>query len=259
MNIKINPLVLTKAYIKYLIAKYVPDKQGKIEIDNRIKFYKKFINTGDLYFDVGANMGNRTRPLLDIGAIVVAVEPQEKCFTFLKIAFGDKIKLVTKGLDAKETLRDFYISSSSVLSSFSDEWVDSVKDGRFKNYKWSKKEKVEMTTVDNLIVEYGRPKFIKIDVEGFELNVLKGLSSAVDIISFEYTVPEQTKALTDCIDQIIMYNKDVELNYSLGESMEFALDRWFSLTEMKQYLSNKEFIDTGFGDIYVKSKGLTLN
>lgn len=66
-------------------------------------------------------------------------------------------------------LKDFHISNANVLSSFSDEWIKSVKDGRFKEYNWDKVVNIEMTTLDTLIENYGLPIFIKIDVEGYEL------------------------------------------------------------------------------------------
>ena len=57
--------------------------QKKIEtptyVAARKKMYAQFFSgAGDLYFDVGANMGNRIEPLIDMGLKIVAVEPQKK-------------------------------------------------------------------------------------------------------------------------------------------------------------------------------------
>lgn len=43
-----------------------------------------------------------------------------------------------------------------------------------------------MTTLDDVIAEYGVPGFCKIDVEGYESNVLEALSKRIPYISFEY-------------------------------------------------------------------------
>jgi len=43
-------------------------------------FYRVFVAAGDLCFDVGANLGNRTRCFRQLGCTVVAVEPQGECF-----------------------------------------------------------------------------------------------------------------------------------------------------------------------------------
>jgi FkbM family methyltransferase len=216
-------------------------------------FYKQFVNKNDLVFDVGANIGNRTQPLLNIGAKVVAIEPQKECYESLKSRFGNKIKIVTMGLGAKEELKDFYISNAHTISSFSTEWIESVKKDRFKYFTWAKPIKVQITTLDTLIKKYGSPKFIKIDVEGYELEVLKGLTCAVDIISFEYTVPEQVQKAIDCIIQIEKYNPKTECNYSVGEKMELALKNWETTINFKKFLLSQEFISTGFGDIYIRT------
>ena len=46
--------------------------------------------------------------------------------------------------------------------------------------------RVPCTTLDCLIEEYGRPDYIKLDIEGAELDALAGLSSRVDLISLEF-------------------------------------------------------------------------
>jgi FkbM family methyltransferase len=226
----------------------------KNERAKRERFYGSFINNGDLCFDVGANLGNRVAPLLTIGAKVVAVEPQEYCYKYLQYKFGKKIRIVKKGLGDSEIVQDFHISRYNVLSSFSTEWINSVKDGRFKGVDWDKVIKVKMTTLDNLIAEFGLPEFIKIDVEGYELNVLKGLSKSVKMISFEFTVPEQTAKAIACIDQIEKIDSNIECNFSVGESMEFALETWISAAVMRNELISDNFTSIGFGDIYVRNR-----
>jgi|SRR5579863_2062589 len=229
------------------------NKAANNEAQFRSRFYSTFVKSGDLCFDVGANAGNRVLPLLLVGAKVVAVEPQADCYQYLKQKFGKKITVVGKGLGAEETVKKFYVSSASVLSSFSKEWIDSVTD-RFNGYTWHEPIELEITTADKLIETFGIPSFIKIDVEGYELEVLKGLTHPVKMISFEYAVPEQTEKVIQCIDQIIKYNSNIECNYSEGESMEWALEKWLSPGEMKNIARSDDFIKTLFGDIYVRTK-----
>ncbi|GHU61134.1 hypothetical protein FACS1894123_00030 [Bacteroidia bacterium] len=219
----------------------------------RKQFYRSFVNKGDLCFDVGANRGNRTRPLLNIGARVVAIEPQQSCQKILIRKFGKKIELVPKGCGESNAVKDFYIADVDVLSSFSDKWMNSVKSShRFGDNKWDKVVQVEITTLDTLIEKYGIPQFIKIDVEGYELNVLKGLTKPIDMISFEYAIPEGIDAAIACIEEIAKNNPNIECNYSVGEGMIFALDKWESVDNMKNRIL-AESIDC-FGDIYVRTK-----
>jgi FkbM family methyltransferase len=229
-------------------------KKEQADLTRRQAFYSQFVKTNDLCFDVGANLGNRVAPLLAIKARIVAVEPQEFCQKVLKWRFGKKIAVVPMGLGEIEEDREFFVSDASYLSSFSKTWIDSVKKDRFKENEWSNAGKVQMTTLDKLIAKYGTPAFIKIDVEGYELEVLKGLNSPVKMISFEYTTPEQTGRAIGCIERVRSVVPDIECNYSVGESMEFEMAEFISVGDMLELVNSRKFTDTGFGDIYLRSR-----
>jgi len=253
---RIIKLIFGDKAIKYFMPiklKYFPGKE-KEAINRRKLFYSSFIKKGDLCFDVGANLGNRIEPLLQIEAKVIAIEPQKSCYDYLNNKYGKRIILITKGLSDSEEVKKFYISNVSPLSSFSEEWINAVKEKRFKKYNWKKVVEIQMTTLDKLIIEYGVPVFIKIDVEGYELEVIKGLTTPVNLISFEYTTPEQTMRAIDCLTQIERVNNNIECNYSIGESMEFALGNWLPVNQMKEHVLSRQFIDSDFGDIYVRTK-----
>ena len=47
---------------------------------------------------------------------------------------------------------------------------------------------VPVTTLDALIERHGVPSFVKVDAEGFEEEVLQGLSRSIKALSFEFTV-----------------------------------------------------------------------
>lgn len=253
MIVKIAQKILGKETVSALYKLIDPKiKLEKKRIKSRETFYAKLLKKGDLCFDVGANLGNRTEPLLAIGAKVIAVEPQESCYQFLEQKFKNKIQIVKKGLCEKECVRTFHISNASTISSFSEEWINSVKEERFVNNTWDKTVEVEMTTLDNLIEEFGNPEFIKIDVEGYELEVLKGLTKRIPLISFEYTVPEQTSKINDCIDQIFKNNAQIKCNFCEDENTEWALTEWLSVESFFGFINSGKFTKPSFGDIYVK-------
>jgi FkbM family methyltransferase len=233
---------------------YFPTEGQKEELKAhpaRLKFYSQFIKPGNLCFDVGANMGNRTKVFLDLKAKVVAIEPQKDCYDVLKVKYGNRINLITKGLGQKEGIETFFLSSSTEFSSFAKDWVDSVQQGRFSGvHNWNKTETIEMTTLDKLIKEFGRPDFCKIDVEGYELEVLKGLTQPVKLISIEYTVPEQTEKSVACIEYLNTIGK-IKCNYSKWETMEFFLPQWISAPEIISIIRSEEFQATRWGDIYI--------
>jgi FkbM family methyltransferase len=226
----------------------------KMEFSRRKRFYGQFVKPNDLCFDVGANFGNRIAPLLAIGARVLAVEPQEICYVYLQFRFRNKIILVKKGVDEKPGIKKFYISDSSTISSFSDEWISTVKQNRFIDHTWSRSIDVEMTTLDSLISQHGVPAFIKIDVEGYELEALRGLSKPIKMISFEYTIPEQTYKIRECIKVVVLFSPNILCNYSVGESMEWALTKWLLATDFLEHIKTNDFLETGFGDIYLKNE-----
>ncbi|AFM03327.1 methyltransferase, FkbM family [Bernardetia litoralis DSM 6794] len=229
--------------------------EAEITVKRR-NFHLQFLKKGDLFFDVGANLGNRIFPIVHLGIRIIAIEPQQECIEHLKKHFGNKITIVPKGLGAEKGEETMFIADMSILSSFAKDWINETQEsGRFSDHQWDEQRTIEMTTLDVLIEKYGHPDFIKIDVEGYELEVLKGLSQPVKMVSLEYTVPEQTDILIACMIRLNdICNQNSLFNYSIGESMEWATDKWLSLEEMTKVVNSKEFIDTTFGDIYMKNK-----
>lgn len=243
----------------YWIARNLAKKCYRIFVPRpgdkeRLAFYRQFISQGDLVFDIGANMGNRTRIFLQLGARVVAVEPQHNCCMSLRSEFGNRIHLFEGGAGREVGLKKFYANESTVLSSFSEEWIETMKEtGRSNDEAWSAPQELQMTTLDQLIKEHGRPKFIKIDVEGFELEVLSGLTQPAEMISFEYTVPESLENVVQCLQRIsAIYGGGVHFNYAVAENMAFESADWLMEDEVIQIMSTEDFAVKGSGDIYVR-------
>lgn len=238
---------------KYFFPTAYDIAQKKL-LDDRLLFYKMFVGEGDLCFDIGANYGNRTSIFLQLGANVVALEPQKKCFEFLLKKFNDKVIVLQKGAGAEEGHLEFFINeANSQISTFSSEWISELKKTRFSGNEWGIKEIVEVTTLDILIAEFGKPKFIKIDVEGFEPEVIKGLSKQFNYLSFEYAVPEKLDNLLQCLQLLQSKYKNLAANYAKGEEPALQLDNWISLQEMMEFVKLDKFIDTFAGDIYIKN------
>lgn len=234
---------------KFIIFK----QQRKDRKQNRkmIKFYSFFINKDDLCFDIGANKGNRTEIFLKIGAKVVAVEPLQKCAEILKARFADNpnFNLIQKALDEKEGVNEILVcENASAISTMSEGWKSAVTEsGRFTDFEWDNKEPVLTTTLDSLMEAYGVPSFCKIDVEGYEYQVLKGLSSPIKYVSFEFT-PEYFDEAKHCIQHLQKIG-DYLFNFSIGESMKLALKDWVDpkiiISELNK-IHSKEI----FGDVY---------
>ncbi len=221
----------------------------------RLEFYKSLITPLDLVFDVGANMGNRSKIFRAIGAGVVAFEPQTYCATFLSAAFSGDVgfKLVQAALSNTEGKSTMHLSDAHVLSTLDMEWMNRMNQGgRFSN-QWNKTEVVHVTTLNKSIEKFGIPAFIKIDVEGHELNVVKGLSQPIKLLSLEFA-SESMDNIFKCVDYLDTL-ASYEYRLSMGESMEFEGSSWSSGSEIKALLEKaKEQDPLVWGDIYARCR-----
>ena len=135
---------------------------------------------GKLVFDIGSYIGEVTKKFIDVGAKVVAIEPQSG------LTKNENYKGVhtIKNLCVSDNTNDvvFYqcLKSKSISTCFNG-WK-----ARHPTMKWVK-TKQKCITLNSLIEEFGKPVYIKLDVEGYEDKVLAGLSQRIDYISFEFT------------------------------------------------------------------------
>ncbi|HEX5994713.1 MAG TPA: FkbM family methyltransferase [Jiangellales bacterium] len=212
------------------------------------RFYASLVRPGDLVFDVGANVGERTTVFRALGARVVAIEPQRHCLDRLKDAFGDDplVSIVSVGLAATAGTMELSICDAApTISTMSAAWRE---EGRFSgSYEWTRTETVPVTTLDALVDEYGVPAFCKIDVEGFELNVLEGLSRPIPSVSFEFAREFMDQAVA-CIRRIESLG-GFTFNVSLGESMRFLLAQNVPADELLAILDSRPD-PLLWGDVY---------
>jgi hypothetical protein len=147
-----------------------------------------------------------------------------------------------------------YIASESTMSSLSETFIKNTDaTGRFKECTWSDKISIKLTTLSNLISQYGVPTFCKIDVEGFEVEVLKGLDVPIPMLSFEYCVPEMRQNLIDCLSELKRIDSLGVFNYCIGEKMSFILSEWMPYNDFLKLINSQEFLQSSFGDIYFKA------
>lgn len=213
------------------------------------RLYDEFVSPGDIVFDVGANVGERTATFVSLGARVVAVEPQADCAARLRERFGDRVEVVEAAAGSAAGEAELLVASYHTISSLSREWVDAVRaSGRFSAFAWDRKVRVPVVTLDDLIHRFGHPAFCKIDVEGYELQVLEGLTQAVPALSFEFTF-ELIESRLACVDRLDALGMS-RFNFSEGESMRLVHDTWLTAGEIRQYLRGTPETAAFFGDVY---------
>jgi FkbM family methyltransferase len=216
------------------------------------KLYNKFVEAGDLVFDVGANVGDRTATFRAMGARVVAVEPHPECIEALRKRYAEdtSVTVIDRAVSNHEGPAALISGDTSAVSSISEEWIAAVrKTDRFPGHEWNKRHRVDTTTLDCLIREFGHPSFIKIDVEGWEVAVILGLSTPVKALSFEFT-PEFLGAARQCVEKLQSLG-DYRFCYSLKESLKLYPE-WLPgdalLSELRQFENDSRI----YGDVYAQ-------
>ena len=207
----------------------------------------QYLAPGDRVFDIGAHLGGKSGHLLDAEIEVVMVEPQPFCVQELLKQFNNvsQAHIVPMGVGKKcGSLKLSVNSNSPTISTFAPHW----KTGRFKQSLWDSEVVVEITTLDCLIERFGQPRYIKVDVEGFEFEALNGLTKKAGIISFEFTSEFLVNA-HQCVQYLrgLGYSK---FNFSVGESPAFYLDRWHDPEGMFKVLRGVAENTLAWGDIY---------
>lgn len=215
------------------------------------RLYSQFVQRGDLAFDVGAHVGDRVASFRRLGARVVAVEPQPAFATLLGLIYRLSRNVVVEPVAVGRTagsVRIMINPDNPTVSTASHDFVDAARNAPgWETQCWSKSLDVPVTTLDALIKQHGVPSFIKIDVEGFEEEVLQGLSHPVKALSFEFTTIQRKVALA-CIDRCVSLGMS-RFNAALGESKTFVHADWIDSGTIGKWLRELPH-EANSGDIY---------
>jgi FkbM family methyltransferase len=208
-------------------------------------FYRQFVHPGDLCFDVGAYLGDRTAHFLKLGARVVAVEPQPRLLARLKRRFAGnpRVTLIGAALGAAPGKAVLAVDPvHPAMASLSPEFLAQAGAQR-----WRERIEVDVMTLDALIVAHGTPAFCKIDVGGYEHAVLEGLSRPLHRLSVDY----QPGALDTVLIAIARLNRlgSYRFNRAPGETMRLVIPRWLGAAEMAAALKRLP-PQAETGDIY---------
>jgi len=231
--------------ISRLIYDYKPFNRNRM-----VRFYSAFIKPGDLCFDIGAHTGNRTGTWLSMGAVVVAAEPQPAFIRLLQKKYdgNPRFHLESTAIGRIPGNARLYISRlNPAISTLSVQWKTIMTDFE-PALAWEDEVDVFVQTMDNLLARYGNPVFCKIDVEGFELEVLSGLSVPLPALSFEIfpTTPRRTIACIRKLEQLGSY----EYNWSLTESFRLNSPSWLNSPDMIKII--KAYTGRKSGDVYAR-------
>lgn len=155
---------------------------------------------------MGANVGDKVAIFTKYFRKVIAIEPDRENQQLLTRRFSTRQEVVIHNAAVGNTVekRIFHVNlPGSPANTLSEKWKTILQNEKLN--RWAKKlefrdsYEVQVITLDLLIAAYGKPSYIKIDVEGYELNVLKGLSESINMISFEANFPEFKEETINCV------------------------------------------------------------
>lgn len=237
--------------------------QTSWQIKHRQEFFKPLIPSDALIFDIGANIGEYTAAFLSIGARqVVAVEPQPELCAFLLEAFPATveegrltIRCVALGERDGTMILNISGNENRCMSTLSPLFLE-ISERNGDNWTNKSTAEVPVTTLDTLISEFGIPDYLKIDVEGFDLEVLKGLGTPVPFLSFEFNTQSGLIDISSlCISKMSSMGM-YEFNYQAEAPGKTAiqLDNWVSGEVMNYILRHDLCRARMYGDIFCRLK-----
>lgn len=227
---------------------YHGDKARNAAMD---ALHAQFLAPGDLAFDIGSHVGDRISSFRRLGARVVALEPQPGPARAIRLIHGrdpDVVLVEAACGDRRGTATLRINSANPTVSTLSGDFIGAASDADgWREQVWDHEITVRSTTLDALIADHGMPAFIKIDVEGFEANVLAGLTHAPAALSFEFTTIQRdvAEACLALLEPLGPYR----FNLALGESQRLAFAQPIPAEAMGAHIRALPH-DANSGDVY---------
>lgn len=218
-----------------------------------IALYDSLLPAGALSFDVGANVGDKSEALLRAGGRVIAFEPNRLVIPELQARCGNypAWTLVETAMGSGSRIAILHAKRSHGQSSLTEDWEEAQVIADFP---------VPVVTLDAAIECFGTPDYCKIDVEGWELEVLKGLSQPLRLISFEFHLDEKgIRNAKLCLERLADLGA-CELNVTPAEGYTFVFDQWVPLDEfLGRFPTNliESLPGNPYGDLFVRSVART--
>jgi FkbM family methyltransferase len=212
-----------------------------------VRLYSSLIKPGALCFDVGANVGEKSEAMLAAGARVVAFEPSRDALRELhaRCDMYSRWCVVEAAVGSAGGLATLHAARDSGKSSLMHGWT--VGDQRYH---------VPVITLDSAIAAFGVPEYCKIDVEGWEIEVLRGLSRPLPLLSFEFHLNERGIPQTiACLKRLVDLGSEARANLTPAEAAHFHFPSWLRLRELLDWFPGdlrQTLPGNSYGDLFIR-------
>lgn len=203
-----------------------------------------FVRPGTLVFDIGANLGQKTGIFLDLGARVVSVEPNPLCQRELqrRLARDPRVSLVAAAVGAESGTATLHFTGTDATGSLRGDWFAQTG-------KPSTATEVAVTTLEELIARFGIPDYCKIDVEGFEAEVMRGLHRPLPLMSLEFHLSECAR-----LQEVVALREALgpaEFNCIALHGRDMALDGWVDGDTFRRRMDDGTLPEAG--DVFART------
>ena len=182
------------------------------------QWFKRILKCGDVFVDVGASVGGYTLRACKIGARVFAIEPQEDYYFILKKNIElNNFKAQLFKCACGQSAFSAPIYGHGDMASLVKNWLNEEISGY-----------VNVVPLDD-IIPHDDIKLLKIDVEGYEIEVLRGAKETLK--RTEYIILEVTdKTINQCnkfLQDLNFKMLDIIIHTSrLHETRDILFKRW---------------------------------
>ncbi len=174
------------------------------QLESELKLLKWIVNPGDNVIDVGANRGIYSYKLWKLGANIEVFEPNSVCLNVL-IAWSsgkDRVSINAVALSDKIGVAELHIPVDLYgIEHDASASLNSV------DFFSARNEYVELRTLDSF--SFDKVTFIKIDVEGHELNVLLGARNLLEEQKPSLLIEVEQRHCQHSITNVFNFLKDL--------------------------------------------------